>query len=165
MNEDVDAVPHVHEENEVDEEPHHPSGEAAHLQAAQADHRGLAPDRRHAAFIPVNEGGTGPCFRLGGDELGDELAHLNGRRRHAWHNRALGVGQGHEIARSENFGMTGQAEIRQHFDTTAAIKRNTGQGARDFTGLHARGPDDDVGLDALAGHLHKAPAHLLNRGV
>jgi hypothetical protein len=34
VNEDVDAVPHVHEENEVDEEPHHPSGEASHLQAA-----------------------------------------------------------------------------------------------------------------------------------
>jgi hypothetical protein len=33
VDEDADAVPHVHEENEVDEEPHHPSGEAAYLKS------------------------------------------------------------------------------------------------------------------------------------
>ena len=80
VDEDADTVPHVHEENEVHEEPHHPSGEAAYLKSGYADYGGAAPDRRHAALVPVNERGTLPGLSLGGDELGDELAHLDGGR-------------------------------------------------------------------------------------
>ena len=87
MNEDIDAVSHVHEENEVHKEPQQPSGEATDLQAGYADHGGLAPDRCHGAFVPVNERWARPSLILGGHELGDELAHLNGRRRHARHDR------------------------------------------------------------------------------
>ena len=59
--------------------------------------------------------------------------------------------------------MPRQTEIRQHLDATAAIERNAGQGARDFTGLDPRSPNGDIGRDALVGHLHKTRSHFFDR--
>ena len=122
MQENGDAVAHVHEENQVHEEPHEPSDESAHLNACEADDGGTAANGGHAALIPISKGWAFAAGGFGLDAVCDERAHLNRCGRDARDFDAVFVCQCDDVSCREDFGMSGETQVREDFDAASAIQ-------------------------------------------
>ena len=157
MAEDGEAVAEADEEEDVDDEPGHPGGEAAPMGLEGPDDirdRGLASDGGHVALVEVVEGlvlaGAIAAEVLGdqaGDAPGGVGSHLHGRLGDAGKLPAVLFHVG-EVAADEDLRVAGRVEVLVDEDGASAVGLEAQQLA-EGGGLDAGGPEGDDGIDTL----------------